>query len=397
MERTSVSSIVPILVAVLMILAACDDGANQSGGASPPEVTALTVAQQTVALERIYPARARAADDVEVRAQLEGILIERTYEEGNRVEAGTVLFRIDPAPYEARVQRAKAELDRARAQLRQAQRQWKRASELYEKSAVSARQRDEALSAVELAEAGVANAEALLHTARIDLGYSEVKAPISGVTGLRAVSNGNLVTSGALLTTIRQLDPMHVLFSMPEADAIALRRRLNSAGEGSTSVHRLTARVRLADGSDYERQGIVDFIAAYVDPQTGTVQARADFPNPQGVLMPGQFLRISVQGLELRDAIVIPAKAVAEGPQGPVAYVLNEQNVVRPQPVTLGPSVAQDQVIEQGLQAGERVVVGGIAKVRPGQPVRPAPSAEAAGQRNGEAATDGGANPETGR
>jgi len=405
-ERTRTSGILPILaVASLLLasllLAACDDGADHPSAAPtpppPPEVTAMTVAPQTVTLERIYPARAEAANYVEVRAQVEGILLERNYEEGGLVKAGAVLFQIDPAPYEARVQQAESELDRARAQLREMQRQWKRASQLYEKKAVSESRRDQAQSAVEIAKADVANAEAVLRTARIDLGYTEVHAPISGVTGLRAVSNGNLVTAGTLLTTIRQLDPMHVLFSMPEADAIALGRQLNSAGEASASAQHLVVRVRLADGSVYERQGLVDFTAAFVDPQTGTVQARAVFPNPQGVLLPGQFLRISVQGLQLSNAIVIPAKAVAEGLEGPVVYVLNEQNIARPQPVALGLSVAQDQVIEQGLQAGERVVVDGIAKVRPGEPVRPIPPTNSADHQDGEAATNGGTSSGTGR
>lgn len=401
MQRTRVFGILPILTAALLLLAACDEGANQSRAAPspppPPEVTTMTIAPRTVKLERIYPARAQAADHVEVHARIEGILLERNYEEGGRVEAGAVLFRIDPAPFEARVQQAKAELDRARAQLRQMQREWKRASELFARGAVSERQRDEALSAMEIAEAGVANAEALLRTARIDLSYTEVRAPISGVTGLRAVSNGNLVRAGTLLTTIRQLDPIHVLYSMPEADAIALRRQLNPAGLGSAPAQSLTARVRLTDGSLYERQGTVEFTAPYLDPQTGTVQARAVFPNPQEILMPGQFLRISVQGLELSDAIVIPAKAIAEGPQGPVTYVLNEQNIARPQPVTLGTSIAQNQVIEKGLQAGERVIVSGIPKVRPGQPVRPVSPGEPAGRKEDEASKQGGASPEAGR
>lgn len=399
MERTRTSGILPILAAASLLLAACDDGADQPSATlpPPPEVTAMTVASQTVTLERTYPARAEAANYVEVRAQVEGILLERSYEEGGLVKAGAVLFQIDPAPYEARVQQAEAELDRARAQLREMQRQWKRASQLYEKKAVSESRRDQAQSAVEIAKADVANAEAVLRTARIDLGYTEVRAPISGVTGLRAVSNGNLVTAGTLLTTIRQLDPMHVLFSMPEADAIALGRQLNSAGEASASAQHLAVQVRLADGSVYERQGVVDFTAAFVDPQTGTVQARAVFPNPQGVLLPGQFLRISVQGLQLSNAIVIPAKAVAEGLEGPVVYVLNEQNIARPQPVALGLSVAQDQVIEQGLQAGERVVVDGIAKVRPGEPVRPIPPTNSADHQDGEAATNGGTSSGTGR
>lgn len=339
--------------------------------AAPPTVTVMPLARQTVTLERVYPGRAQAADEVEVRARVPGILLERRYEEGTRMTAGSVLFRIESAPYQARVQQAEAERERANAQLRQARREWTRVASLFKQNAVSARQRDEAQSVLDLAQAAVANAEAALRTARIDLDYTEVAAPISGVTGLRAVSQGNLVSAGDLLTTIRQLDPVHVLFSLPEADAIAQRHQLGLTGAAPAADQRPPARALLADGRTYERTGAVDFIAANVDPRTGTVQARGVFPNPDGVLVPGQFLRISVGGVRLPNAIVVPPRAVAQGPQGPIVYIVDDGNLAQARPVTLGPSIDQGQVIETGLDGGERLIVGGVTSVRAGGLVRP--------------------------
>ena len=363
-------------IAVLAALAGCTDGKAQQQPPArqqqpPPQVTVIQLARQTLTLERVYPGRAQAADDVDVRARVQGILHERRYEEGARVKAGSVLFRIEPAPYQARVQQAEAERQRANAQLRQARREWNRVFALFKENAVSARQRDEAQSTLDLAQAAVANAEAALRTARIDLDYTEVRAPISGVTGLRAVSQGNLVNAGDLLTTIRQLDPVHVLFLLPEADAIAQRHQLGLTGAAPAADRRPPARVLLPDGRVYEREGAIDFIAANVDPRTGTVQARGVFPNPEGVLVPGQFLRISVGGVQLPNAIVVPPRAVAQGPQGPIVYVVDDRNVAQARPVTLGQNIEQGQVIATGLQDGERVVVSGITAVQAGQPVQP--------------------------
>jgi membrane fusion protein (multidrug efflux system) len=373
---------------MMAVLAGCSNGEAQQtpAQASPPaQVTVTQVARQTVTLERVYPGRAQAADDVDVRARVQGILLERRYEEGTRVKAGSVLFRIEPAPYQARVQQAQAELQRANAQLRQAQREWQRVSALFKENAVSARQRDEAQSTLDLAQASVANAEAVLRTARIDLDYTEVRAPISGVTGLRAVSQGNLVNPGDMLTTIHQLDPVHVLFSLPEADAIAQRRQFGLTGAAPAANRRPVAHALLPDGNVHEREGAIDFIAASVDPQTGTVQARGVFPNPQGVLVPGQFLRISVGGVQLPDTIVVPARAVAQGPQGPVVYVVDEQNLAQARPVTLGQTVEQGRVITGGLQEGEKVVVDGIIGVQSGKPVQPIAADGAASRPAGAA------------
>ncbi len=387
-----------LLAAVAAGCADKDAAAPPAPAAAPAVVSTVVVEPRTATLERIYPARVRAVNEVEVRAQVAGILRERKYDEGASVKAGAVLFEIDPAPYEARMAQAEAERERARADLRQAQREWQRMESLFKSNTVSARQHDESRSALELAQAALATAEAARRTATINLGYTRVIAPIAGVTGLQAVSPGNLVEAGTLLTTIRQLDPVHVLFSTSEADALAQRRQFGFVG--AAGKNRPHARVLLSDGTAHEAEGEIDYMAANVDAQTGTVQARAVFPNAQGVLVPGQFVRISVLGLTVADAIVVPPKAVIEGPLGPSVYVLDDKSVAQTRPVRLGAVTEQGQAIQDGLKAGERIVVDGIGSVKPGSEVREgqpaAPGAAAtpaagggAGGGAGEGARDG--------
>src|SRR5690606_6321211 len=379
-----------LLAGVLLALGGCaeKDAASQPAPKPPPAVVSLdTIEARTATLERIYPARVRAVNEVEVRAQVAGILLERKYREGARVAAGAPLFVIDPAPYEARMAQAEAERERAQADLRQAQRELKRMESLFKTNTVSARQYDEARSAFELAQATLATAEASRRTAAINLGYTRVVAPIAGVTGLQAVAPGNLVEPGALLTAIRQLDPVHVLFSMVEADALAVRRQFGILG--AAERERPRARILLPDGSAHEAEGEIDFVAANVDDQTGTVQARAVFPNPDGMLVPGQFVRISVLGLVVPDAIVVPSRAVVEGPLGPTVYGVGEHGLAQARPVKLGASTEEGQVIEEGLKPGERIVVGGIGSVRAGVEVREGQPADD-GARANEATGAGG-------
>lgn len=385
-----------LLAGAMASLAGCsEEKATAEPPPKPPAVVStITTDTRTASLARIYPARVRAVNEVEVRAQVSGILLERKYREGARVDAGASLFVIDPAPYEARMGQAEAERQRAQADLRQAQREWQRMESLFKSNTVSARQHDEARSALELAQAALANAEASRRTASINLGYTRVAAPIGGVTGLQAVSPGNLVEPGTLLTTIRQLDPVHVRFSMPEADALAVRRQFGLVGAAGPSRPR--ARVLLPDGTSLEAEGEIDYLAANVDPETGTVEARAVFPNAGGVLVPGQFVRVSVLGLTVSEAIVVPARAVVEGPLGPSVFVVGEKNIARMRPVKLGAATEQGQVVEEGLEPGERIVVGGIGSVRPGVEVREgdpdaAGGAAAGGDRAGASGGDGSA------
>jgi membrane fusion protein (multidrug efflux system) len=358
------------LIILSAALAGCgDDSASetQDQDDAPVRVSIAQPVRSTVPLERVYPARIQAAEEVEVQARVQGILLQRHYTEGRAVKAGDLLFSIDPAPFEARVQQANAALQRAEAELRQAGREWARVSEMFKDKAVSARDRDEAQSIRELAQADVATQRALLRDARIQLGYTEVKAPINGIVGMREVSDGNLVQAGDRLTIIRQLDPVHILFSMPEPDALAHRLQLRDDSNTASSV-----RLQLADGSTYEQPGNIDFTATALDAQTGNVQVRAVVANSQAVLLPGQFTRVSLNGLEFANVMVLPREAVGQGPQGPIVYVLDNENHAQPQPVTLGPSVDQGQVITDGLNGDEHVVVSGLAKIKAGQLVAPA-------------------------
>lgn len=328
-----------------------------------PLVSVVEVQPQSVVTARTFSARAESAQRVEVRARVQGILQSRLYQEGALVNAGDQLFQIDPERFAVQVQRAEGELNRAKAQLNQAQRDWNRVAKLFHSKTISERDRDQARSALELAQADVTVAEAALNDARIQLAYTQVKAPISGVTSQEILSEGNLVQEQTLLTTIIQLDPLHVQFAISEADAVALRRR------AIASDHGLAIRLQLPDGSTYERAGLVDFTGAAVDPRTGTVQARAVFPNPEGLLMPGQFVRVSLDAAA-QPELVVPHSAVAQGENGPVVYVINGADTVEARPVELGSAVEQGVVVRSGLAAGEQIVSDGIARLEPHGKVR---------------------------
>lgn len=336
--------------------AAADKEPPAVTAAAGPLVSVTEVTQRPVSVEQFYAARTEGARRVEVRARVAGILQQRGYREGAAVQAGEVLFRIDPERFEVQVQRAEGELARARATLAQAQRDWARVSKLYGTGTLSERDRDQARSTLELAQADVSVAKAAVNDARIQLDYTAVKAPISGVTSLEQLSEGNLVQEQTLLTTITQLDPIHVQFSLSERDALALRQRMR---EGQPQVE-----LMLPDGSTYDQAGHIDFTDSAVDARTGKVLARAVFPNAAAQLLPGQFVRVSLEQAALASAIVVPSRAVAQGDSGPIVWVVNGDDVAEPRPVELGQSLDQSVVVTRGLLPGERVVTDGIANIQ---------------------------------
>lgn len=367
-------------MALVAMLAACGDGQSQgqSGSRPAPQVTAATIQPQDVTVYEEYAGRAQGAREVEVRARVEAPIVDRRYTEGAFVEAGAPLFRLDAEPFKVAVDRARAQVESAQASLRQAQRQWQRVDRLYESDAVSTRERDEALSQLELARADVALAEAGLAQARIDLSYTEIASPVSGVTDLEALPEGSLVQPGDLLTTVTQLDPIHVRFALPEDDAYA-RQRAEEAltGEGANGSH--PARLILPDGSLYESSGEVDFTDSSVDPRTGTVRARAVFANSDQRIRPGQFVRVRLQTATLPDALVVPERAIATDQRGEAVYVIDDESKARRRAIELGPTVAEGRVIADGLSAGDRIVVDGLVSVRDGAPVQAEPVQTAAG------------------
>lgn len=359
-------------LSALLVLAGCsndDQPAQQGGGGMPPAAVVVETAELTDAsVRQDYAGRARGAREVEVRARISGILEQRLYDEGQMVSEGDALFRIDRKPAEAALQRARAQRQVAEANLRQAEREWNRISSLYERNAVSERDRDSAQSALELAQANMAVANAGMTQAELDVGYTEVTAPISGVTSLEDFPEGSLIDTGTLLTTIVQLDPIHVRFALPENDATirrVAREGMASAGEEQN----VSARLVLADGSEYPLDGRIDFTASTLDPRTGSVSARAVFPNPEQMVVPGQFVRVRVELQSFDDIITVPEKAVAQGPQGPVVYVVDDEGKARAKAVELGPVSQGRQILLEGLEAGDRFIVSGLTNLRDGAQV----------------------------
>lgn len=358
----------PWLVAVLA-LAACgrgDDGGAPSGPGGPGEmppasVTVLSVQLESVEVARDYTARVRGLRQAEVRARVGGILEERLYEEGAEVAADTPLFRIDPAPYRIALERARAELANARAALKQAEREWRRVSGLFEQAAVSERERDLALSNKELATARLAQAAAGVSQAELELGYTTVRAPVAGTTGLEQVTAGNLLDVGALLTTVTQLDPVQLRFSLPAADA-AKRRALQDAA----AEDRLQVELYWADGSAYAYPGQLDYLASTVDPATGNLAAQAVFPNQGRVLRPGETVRVRLVIDRLESVVLLPPEAVSQGAQGPQVFLVSEESTAQARPVRLGPLLDGRQVVLQGLAGGDRVVVNGQVALQDG-------------------------------
>jgi membrane fusion protein, multidrug efflux system len=338
----------------------------------PPQVTVSEIKAKEVPVTYEYAARISAFREVQVRARVGGILLKRNFNEGSTVKAGQVLFEIDPAPFEAELARAKAQLQQAEAQFNQAVRDAERALQLFARGSGSEKARDDALSAKELGAAAVAAAEAQVRTAQLNLDYTKVKAPISGITSLEQVPEGSLVgTSGdsGLLTSITELDPVYVNFSFADREGTEIRRLLNAQTPKGSPNKNLKVKITFGDGTIYEHEGIVDFTSSSIDTETGTLQARAIVKNPDHRLVPGQFVRATVTGLTLSDAIVVPEAAVMQGPQGQFVYTVNESGKAEVRPVQLGRQIDGGWIASSGLKAGDKLVTEGVIKVRPGAPV----------------------------
>ncbi|MEY4641813.1 MAG: hypothetical protein RLZZ227_1807 [Pseudomonadota bacterium] len=349
--------------------------AQAQGVPPPPEVEVVTVAPRQVALDIEYSGRATGSQEVEVRARVSGILLRRHYQEGTAVQEGDLLFEIDPQPYEVALARAQAGVQLAQAQLDAAQRDWDRAQAVFARGAISASDNDRIRSAFELAEASMAVARSEQQAAQINLDYTKVTAPISGITSREAVSEGSLVGPGegqSLLTRIVKTDPLYVLFSIPESEYAGLRA-LSPADAAP-----LNARLLLAQGDAGAIPGTVDFTASTIDATTGTVQARATFANAQASVLPGQFVRVQLTGLNIDNALLVPQAAVLQSPQGTFVYTVDMQDTVQFTPIVTGLAVGTDWLVTSGLQSGQRVLSNGVLKVAPGMAVTPVEAQAAA-------------------
>ena len=358
----------------------------QAADAPPaPEVLVETATAAPLELELEYSARTAGFREVQVRAQVSGILQERTYLEGSQVKQGQVMFRIDPRTYQAALARAKGALAQEQARYRQTERDLRRIRELQKKGFASESELDNAISNFEQSKANIQAAEAEVQSKQIDLDYTTVKAPISGITSRETVSEGSLMVAGdpnaSLLTNITQLDPIFVNFAAPDTDVDAVRTGLKSGALTLPEDQHMSVEIKFGDGSVYPLTGKVDFTGSLIDRSTSTVSARAVVPNPEQKLLPGQFVRVVVKGITLPSAITLPERAVAQGPRGTFVYVVDDQNIARTRQVSTGRTANGRWVIESGISAGDRVIVEGLPKVRPDTPVKvAAPSDSSAKQ-----------------
>jgi membrane fusion protein (multidrug efflux system) len=364
------------VVAAAPLLASCNENTGEAQAQTPaapppPEVTVQEIVSAPVPLTYTYAGRVSAYREIEVRARVGGILLKRDYTEGARVAEGQELLLIDPATYQAEVARSQAQLQQAQAQLENNRVNADRSSKLFATRAGSAKDRDDAAAQVRTDEAAVAAAQAQLKTAQLNLDYTTVTAPLGGMTSIEAVPEGSLISANGLLTRITQLDPAYVSFSFGDADFAEIRRMLDDGKADGPQDRRFPVTVNLGDGRVYGQGGAINFTDSIVDNQTGTIRARAVLPNGQGLLMPNQFVRVTVSGLTLKQGVVVPQVAVMQGPQGPFVYALGEGDKAEVKPVTLGREVKDGWLVESGLAAGDRIITEGVIKVRPGSPVRP--------------------------
>ena len=341
-------------------------------GRPPAEVTVVTLKAGDVTLTAPLPGRVAASSEAEVRPQVNGLIQERLFVEGRPVAKGDPLYQIDAASYEAQKASAEAQLALANSTLKSAQREYERELELKSRNVTSQQNLDSAIAARDSAAAATKVAEAQLLATEIDLDRATIRAPIAGIAGLSEISQGALVTSGqaTALTTIRALDPVHVDVTQAAADMLRWRR----AGRGTDFAEQLgqIVELKLADGTIYEYQGELAAAEPHVKEDTGTIVLRLSFPNPDGFLLPGMYVQVEMPQGVVKDAILVPQRAVTHNRRGePMALVVNADNVVEQRTLTVLRDHGTNWVTTAGVVAGDRVIVTGLQKTAPGATVTP--------------------------
>jgi len=381
--RVALPAVLPMTLA--LAVAGCGPAGGPPGGFPPPVVSVITVEPKDVPVTYEYVAQTAGYREVEVRARVTGILLKRNFKEGMAVRQGDSLFTIDPAPFQVALARSEADLGVAEARLAQAKRESARLKPVIEARAASRKELDDAVSAEQVAEAEVKSIRARLNEAKLNLDYTRVESPISGFASRAVASEGTLVSGpNVLLTTVTQTDPMYVIFGVPDREFLAMRRDVEAGRLKLPADGRLKATVKLADGSAYAREGVLNFRDVRVNTQTGTSEARAEFPNPGGVLRAGEFARVVLHGAVRPGAIVVPQRAVLESPKGKFVYTVNAESKSDQRPVEAGDWTGDGWIINAGLQPGDRVIVEGVMKLSlmpPGVPVKIAGGAAPAGKK----------------
>ena len=359
------------LLILALLVTGCKPSGPPQGGFPPAMVTVVTVEPKDAPVSYEYVAQTAGYREVEVRARVTGILLRRNYKEGASVKQGDSLFTIDPAPFQVALARTEGELAVVEARLAQARRDVARLKPVFEAKAVSQKEYDDAASAAQVAEAEAKSARARVAETKLNLDYTRVESPISGIASRAVVSEGSLVSGpNVLLTTVTQTSPMYAIFGIPDREHLAIRRDVEAGRLKLPANGRFKASLKLADGTAYNRSGAVNFTDARVNTQTGTSEARAEFPNPGNALRAGEFVRIVLEGATRPDAVVVPQRAVLEGPKGKFVYTVNAESKAEPRPVEVGGWAGDGWVVNAGLKAGERVIVDGVLKLGPGAPVK---------------------------
>ena len=394
--RSGLLAIVPLAALLITGLAACgakDATPPAAGGApsGPPPATVgvVTVANEAVALQTELPGRVSAVRVAQVRARVNGVVLKRLFREGSEVKAGQTLYQIDPAPYKAALDSAQASLAKGQANLAQAAAQVERYKPLVEANAVSKQEFTTLVTAEKQAQADVATARAAVQTAQISLDYAAVTAPISGRIGQALVTEGALVSAAEAtqLAVIQQTGTMYVNFTQSSTDVLRLRKalatqQLRASGDGSVPV-----RVVLEDGTELPKPGKLLFTDLTVDATSGQITLRAEVPNPDGLLLPGQYVRVRLSQAELPAGMLLPQQAVTRTNQGDTVLVVGADGKPAPRPIKIGNAQGNQWLILSGLKPGEQVIVDGFQKMMvPGAPVKTVPWAARAASAPASAA-----------
>ncbi len=375
----SYGSVIWPTLALSALLAGCSQGsappAGPAAGMPPAQVGVVTVSPGDVGLIAELPGRLESSRVAQVRARAAGILQKQLFQEGSEVKAGQALFQIDPSPYEATFASAQATLAKAEANLMQVSAQAERYKPLVEAKAISQQEFVSAQAAQKQAEADVAIGRATVQSARINLNYASITAPISGRIGRALVTEGALVGQGEAtqLAVIQQIDPIYVNFTQSAAEVMKLRRAMETGQLKRASSQAASVRVVLEDGTEYPRAGKLMFSDLTVDATSGQITLRAEVPNPGAALLPGLFVRVRLEQAQASNAIKLPQQAVTRSPQGDSVMVVSADGKVLSRPVKVGGQQDGQWVILDGLKAGEQVMVDGFQKLRGSAPVNAQP------------------------
>ncbi|WP_226661589.1 efflux RND transporter periplasmic adaptor subunit [Microbulbifer aggregans] len=354
------------LLLAAVLLTACGDKQPAMQGRTP-QVTVVTLSSQPVTLTRQLPGRTTPYKVAEVRPQVDGLVKGQLFTEGGLVEAGQPLYQLDDVRYQADHESALASLERAKAQFTVAKLQADRTQALVKSGAVSKQDNDTAIASLQQAKADVAAAKAAVQRSRVQLDFARISAPISGRIGISSVTQGALVTANQAtpLATVQQLDPIYVDLTQSVSELLSLRQAM--AAGTMESASNLPVSILLEDGSRYPHDGKLEFSEVSVDPTTGSVRLRVTVPNPDNLLLPGMYVRAEVGSGQRQQAILVPQQGISRDPKGnTTALVVGEGNTVEARNVKVGQTVGSYWLVESGLNVGDRVIVEGLQKVRPG-------------------------------